>query len=183
MILGCLLQVSCCHHHLSILQQTIDPNYLASVNVKTPDPRQKNPPFGQQLIIEWWVPKLTVVEGSELVLHVIYWDYSQETCRFPIKKRGGYHLFPLLREKFEEKKGFLTYMAEIVDKEGRVYAEWKHQLWVNLITFDEENLEELGDEHSPLFTPEDIEEPAYDDDDETEEPQFEPSPELTWEEP
>jgi len=180
-VLGYLFLTGCHHHHLSICQQTIDPSYLASMHVNTPDPRQNNPPFGQQLIIEWVVPKSTLMESPELVLNVIYWDYTQETVRFPIKKRAGYRLFPLLREKFEEKKGFLTYKAEIVDKEGRIFKEWKHQLWVKLITFDEDKeLEELGEEHAPLFTPKEIEEPLYDDDDETQEPQFDLSPELTW---
>lgn len=139
LILLCSLFLwGCTRYGISISQQRVDVNYLASTHVKTPDPRQENPPCGQILSIGWCLPRPLMKQQPQLVLHLIFWDYTEEVIAYPLDKRRGYITYRLLNEEFEEKKGLLTYKAEIVTEDGDVYSEWKHQLWVNLIHVEED---------------------------------------------
>ena len=51
-----LMGSGCSKYYLSVQQQWIDANYLASVQINTPDPRKASPPLGQMLIIDWYIP-------------------------------------------------------------------------------------------------------------------------------
>jgi hypothetical protein len=115
------------------MQQKVDASYLASSQVGTPDPRQAHPPKGEQLIISWKLPQKMMKKKPFCSLHVIYWDYTEETFYHDIDYKTGYWKYTLLGEKFLERKGILTYRIEILTEDGEVYREWKHQLWVNLI--------------------------------------------------
>lgn len=141
---GLLLLAGCGHSYLSVQQEWIDARYLASTHVKTPDPRQAHPPFGQRLLLYWWVPRAVLDQSPELVLQVIYKNFTQKTVTFPLKHRTGHKIFSLLNEEYHEKRGLLTWRAQIVTSDQKVFKEWKHQLWVNLI--------EIQDK--PAFTPE-----------------------------
>jgi hypothetical protein len=124
---------SCSKYTLSVRQQKVDPSYLASAHVGTPDPRRKNPPVGQKLIVKWRVPVDLLDEKPYVALYLLYKDYSEGKVCFPIEDRSGYAVYSLLNPEFEEKRGILTYRAEVVTENGTIYNEWKHQLWVNLI--------------------------------------------------
>lgn len=102
----------------------------------TPDPRQADPPIGQQLIIDWSVPPELLEQHPKIVLHVIFRDHTEKFEFFTIDNKNGFDVYSLLRKEYAERKGLLTYRAEIVTDDGRVYRDWKHQLWVNLITLD-----------------------------------------------
>lgn len=132
-ILLTLVLSSCDRYYVSVMQQKINVNYLASTHVGTPDPRQLTPPFGQELIIDWQVPQDLLKKNPVCVLHVMYRDYTTEEFFYDIRYKIGYWKYALLNEEFERRKGILTYRAEIVTDGGEVYKEWKHQLWVNLI--------------------------------------------------
>lgn len=134
------LLVSCGKGHLSVRQEWIDGRYLASTYVKTPDPRQAHPPTGQKLIVQWWVPSQVLENHPKLLLKIIYWDFTEKTITFPITKRVGYETYTLLDKEYEEKQGLLTYRAEIVTDDDKIYQEWTHKLWVNLIKIDNESL-------------------------------------------
>lgn len=129
--------------YLSVQQEWIDGRYLASTHVNTPDPRQANPPFGQRLLLRWWVPSEVLEQSPQLVVQVIFKNFTQKTETFPIKSRTGQKIFSLLNEEYYEKRGLLTWRAQIVTNDQKVFKEWKHQLWVNLI--------EINDK--PAFTP------------------------------
>ena len=129
-----LLFSGCKQYYLSLCQEWVDVRYLASSHVKTPDPRQDNPPIGQKLIVDWRVPNEIFKKKPEVVLHLILWDYTTRTVRIPIKRRMDYATYKLFNEDYEKTGGILTYKAEIVTADGQVFREWKHQLWVNLIT-------------------------------------------------
>lgn len=173
---GALLSLGC--SRLSICQQMVDRTYLASTQVGTPDPRQAHPPFGQQLIVEWWLPKSILSRGAVLKVDIIYWNYTHETINIPLNSRIGHHQIFLIDKDFEEKKGYLTYMAVVETSDGEVFKEWKHQLWVNLITIDGDETEEFGAKNIPLLNPEQDQEPEFDYE-EDEEIDVEPSPEMT----
>lgn len=155
-----LVLTGCEKYYLSLTQQNVDVNYLASTHVKTPDPRQAHPPTGEMIIIGWRIPKKILREKPTIDLHVIYWNYTEKVFHYPIKSRMGYVKYQDLDEEFASTQGILTYKADIRTEEGMIYKEWKHQLWVNLIT-PEENKKPI--EHAP-FPPSSIPAPKEEDD-------------------
>lgn len=127
---------SCGKYYLSVKRESVDQSNLASTFVGSPDPRQKNPPRGQELIMEWRLSRDFAEEGMTLVLDVLYKNYAQESFSYPISRRRGVITYSLLGDEYKEKEGLLTYKAEIRDKEGTVLHEWKQQLWTELIVID-----------------------------------------------
>jgi hypothetical protein len=120
----------------------MDVRYLASSYAKTPDPRQDHPPIGQMLILDWRIPKDVFAKKPELVLELIFWDYTTKRIQIPIERRLDYTTYKLLDEEYEKTGGILTYQAAIITEDGGVYKEWKHQLWVKLITIGDEQATE-----------------------------------------
>ncbi|HEY2811050.1 MAG TPA: hypothetical protein VGJ00_06665 [Rhabdochlamydiaceae bacterium] len=136
-ILIALLGSGCGKYYLSVQQQWIDVNYLASAQINTPDPEKANPPAGQMLIIDWRVPQSLLKQKPQVLLDLIYWDYTTKTIAIPVKGTMNYTTYSLLNQEYEKKGGILTYKAQIVTDEGKVFKESKHQLWVNLINVEE----------------------------------------------
>lgn len=131
-----ILLASCEKYYVSVRSIPVNASYLASSHVGTPDPRQATPPVGQKLVIDWSIPPEMLAAQPKIVLHLLYKNHTEKEVVHPITCRGGYMVYSLLDGDFAETKGLLTYRAEIVTEEGQVYREWKHQLWVNLITLD-----------------------------------------------
>jgi len=138
--LFCLLLTGCDKYYLTLRQVPVDSNYLASSHVGTPDPRQAHPPHGQKIILQWAVPPEILEKNPALVLYVVYKDHTEKEFEYPIDGRLGYEVYSLLNEDYDKTGGLLTYRADIVTPDGTVYKEWKHQLWVNLITLDEDRM-------------------------------------------
>ena len=116
----------------------MDSSYLASTHVSTPDPRQENPPLGQKLIVDWRVPKEIFDQKPEVVLDLIFWDYTTRQVKIPISHRMDFLAYKLLNEEYEKTGGILTYKAQIVTQDGSVFREWRHQLWVSLIKINDQ---------------------------------------------
>jgi hypothetical protein len=133
-----LLFPGCSPYYLSVCQEWMDVRYLASNAVNTPDPRQDHPPIGQMLILDWRVPREVFRKKPVVVLDLILWDYTTRQIRIPITRRMDYTTWRLLDADYEKTGGILTYRAEIVTEDGSVFREWKHQLWVNLITIGDQ---------------------------------------------
>jgi len=95
--------------------------------------------MGQKVVLQWAVPPELLNKKPALVFHVIYKNYTQEEFVYPMEDRMGMEVFSLLNQQYRDRGGLLTYHAEIRTSDGKVYKEWKHQLWVHLITFDEES--------------------------------------------
>lgn len=136
-ILGLLLLVSCEKYYVCVKQISIGPSYLASTHVATPDPRQAHPPEGQKLFIDWVIPEDILEKSPKMVVYLLYKDHTQKELSYPIKYQRGYEVYSLLNEEFKKTHGLLTYRAEIVTEDGEIYKDWKHQLWVNLITLED----------------------------------------------
>jgi hypothetical protein len=140
-LLFCLCAFTGCEkYYLSLRQVPVDSEYLASSHVGSPDPRQLSPPYGQKVVIQWSVPPELLEQKPEIVFHVIYRNHTQEEITYPIEERSGMEVFSLLNEEYRSKGGLLTYEALIRTKQGEIYREWKHQLWVHLITLDAEKI-------------------------------------------
>ena len=132
-----LLTAGCGKYYLSVQQQWIDINYLASTQVRTPDPRRSNPPLGQMIIIDWKIPNALLKEKPYILLDLIFWDYTTQTLKIPIEHPLDYTTYELLNEEYEKKGGILTYKAAIANQDGTLFKEAKHQLWVNLIRIED----------------------------------------------
>ncbi|MBI3236159.1 MAG: hypothetical protein HYZ48_00375 [Chlamydiales bacterium] len=145
--LVCLASSGCEKYYASVTQQWIDVRYLASTHVKTPDPRQAHPPIGQMLVVDWRVPKSLLKKNPQVQLTMIFWDFTEKTICFPIEERMGWVTYSLLNEEYDKTGGIITYKAEILDEDGSLFREWKHQLWVELIVIrDEEQVPETFEE-------------------------------------
>ncbi len=166
----CLICLSgCSNPYLSVSQLRVDRTYLASTSVHTPDPRQEKPPFGQRLIIDWRVPSEVLEKNPRICLHLFFRNYEEQVITYPIHKRFGTQQYFLLNEEYEEKKGLLTYKAEIVTDDNALYKEWKHQMWVNLITVGDEKVgEEFREDIENYAPPEEAPPQQYENEDEDE---------------
>ena len=128
----------CGRYYVEVYQKKVDAADLASTEVKSPDPRQKHPPYGQMLTVEWQLPQKLLVENPLVMLDVIFWDNVERHYVWPIQERRGFVTLPIVNKQFEKTGGVLAYRAKILTEEGVVFREWRHQLWVNLITTDEQ---------------------------------------------
>lgn len=131
-----LFLCSCEKYYLSVKREAVTRERLASTYVGSPDPRQKNPPKGQELIIEWRLPEEALAEKLVLVLEILYKDYTKGTICHPIDRKRGIFTYSLLNQAFKEKEGLLTYIAEIKTPEGEVIKQWKQHLWTELIIIE-----------------------------------------------
>ncbi len=131
------LLASCDKYYLSLRQVPVDASYLASTHVQTPDPRQANPPHGQKVVLQWSVPPELLEKKPQIIFHVIYKNHTEKEFIYPIESRLGYTVYSLLDQDYDATGGLLTYRADILTPDHKVFREWKHQLWVELITLDE----------------------------------------------
>ena len=131
------LLCSCQKYYLSVKREHINQSSLASTFVESPDPRKEHPPHGQELILQWRLPPKALNEELTLLLKIVYRDYTEESRVYLVERRRGVVTFSLLDEKFLEKKGFLTYKAEIKNSDGTVLKEWQQKLWFDLIDIED----------------------------------------------
>lgn len=122
-----ILLSGCCRNSLYVQQEWVDARFLASSHVGTPDPRQKCPPKGQRLLIQWQFPTRLVQRDLHLEITVRLWDHSETTEIFPITKRSGSTAL------FYSNAKILTYRVLAIDAEGNVVDTWEHHFWTKLI--------------------------------------------------
>ena len=114
-------------------KETLSIEALASTFVRSPDPRRYPPPHGEQLVIEWNVPRRDLEKKLILFVHLLYRDYTETIETFPLEHQHGVIELPLEGKEYMEKKGFLTYKAELVTLDDHILYTWQHQLWVPLL--------------------------------------------------
>ena len=153
LLITAVLLSGCQKYYISIAQESVDKDYLASVALSTPDPRQSHPPLGEKLIIEWKVPKEYLTHKPSLHLHVIYKDYTEAFFTYPMHYKMDYAVYNLLGEEYQSKKGILTYQAEVRGEQEEPLLDWRHQLWTKLIVVeDEDQPQEQSEEESLSLT-------------------------------
>ncbi len=128
----------CEKYYLSLTDQKINVNSLASTHANTPDKRQHSPPIGEMIVMDWRVPKEILDKKPIIDLYVIYGNYTEQRFEYPISKRMGYKTCKVLNDDFVSSKGVITYRADLRLNDGQIYRSWDHQLWVNLITIDDD---------------------------------------------
>ncbi len=129
----CQLLTGCDKYYLSLRQVPVNAGYLASTQVGTPDPRQAHPPHGQKIVLQWAVPPELLEKKPQIVFHVLYKNHTEKTFVYPIESRLGYEVYTLIDEEFDQTGGLLTYSADIMTADQKIYRQWQHQLWVKLI--------------------------------------------------
>ncbi len=128
----------CSQQQLTIYTDYLSHKNLASYRVGTPDPLQAHPPIGQRLVISWKFSKATLHLGDiHLEAKIRFRNREEVTEIVSICKRSGTYYYNLLNEDFVEKGGILTYKVDLLSHD-QVLEEWRHQLWTELILFDEE---------------------------------------------
>lgn len=117
-------------------QEWVDANFLASSKVHTPDPRMEHPPKGQRLIIAWDFPKSLFQEDLTMVATVRLWDNTQTVIRKQVeRKRDATALFFANDQEGIDRR-ILTYLVQMVNREGQVVEKWEHHFWTELIDID-----------------------------------------------
>lgn len=140
---GCTRQV------LTVQTEFLSHENLASYHVRTPDPRLWNPPYGQRLIISWHLPAhLEKQPQLQLSLRLRFYNHTEKNELIDLYKNNGIYVYSLLNEEYCETQGILTYKVELLSA-GNIIEEWRHQLWVELITLNQ--TEEVSKE--PLEEP------------------------------
>ncbi len=113
-------------------QEWVDAEFLASSKIKTPDPRQDNPPNGQRLLVGWKFPQNLFDEKLTLVTTVRLWDNSEEMFYQPIEQKWGYAAYYFPSGDCIERR-ILTYRIEVINEEDEVIETWDHHFWTELI--------------------------------------------------
>jgi hypothetical protein len=129
----------CSHNSLYLRSDYVDHDSLASVYAGTPDSLKENPYVGQRLIANWSLSRAQASKSNlRLQIDIRYGSKEQESFVLPIEGSEGSYVYKILNDDYFNKKGFLTYRGIILASDGEVVAEWKHQIWTDVLLLDEE---------------------------------------------
>ena len=128
-----LVLSGCATTEIGVRRLPLKSENYASAFARTPNPSPDANETGERLYVDWRIPFKMNPEDFEVVLSVVYKDLSTETVRKPLSGRMGGFNFALVGEKFKKTKGFLTYKAELVDKNGEVTDSWEQAMWVKVL--------------------------------------------------
>lgn len=122
-----ILSGCCTRDYLYVQEERVDRNFLASTHVGTPDPRQKNPPQGQRLLLAWGFPRKDYLKGLTLITTVRFWDEELKILSLPLERRFGSKAY------FFQDQEILTYRVQAVSRDGEVISNWEHHFWTEFI--------------------------------------------------
>lgn len=139
-IVAVLTLVSCNKNILRVQSDYISVENLASFHIGTPDPRMINPSVGQRLSLSWYFPQSYYYSHEiKIRLKLHFGNHTLDELWISPEKAYGIYVLNLINQDFFEKKGILTYKAEVFSNDV-VVEEWVHQLWVELISFDSKEI-------------------------------------------
>jgi len=131
--------VSCSNSKLTVYNQTLNQQFLASFHAKTPDPRNTENFIGQRLVVRTSVSEKQMKKHHFLAkVHIQYGNRSQKTIEFILQKGSNDFIIALMNEEFKRLKGMTTYKVELF-KDGQLDDQFEHQLWSKIIDLDDEN--------------------------------------------
>lgn len=121
--------------HISVFNEPIDQDRLASVHVNAPDPLHEVNAHGQKLHVSWKIPK--IYEGANLngVLKIRFNTPEQVTIPFEICSLKGSMTYELLNEEYFSKQGIGAYQIQIFS-DGVPIDTYQHSMWADLILID-----------------------------------------------
>lgn len=136
--LSCILLLSACSSApLSIQTTYLTPEYLASYVVETPDVRLECPFLGHQLNLTWNLNECYPLSSTKIELTIRFRNRTEENIIISLNKKSGDYVYRIMNDEFIETGGILTYKADIKVCDEVVHTLY-HQLWVDLISFDEQ---------------------------------------------
>ncbi|MBM3201418.1 MAG: hypothetical protein FJZ56_03300 [Chlamydiae bacterium] len=122
-------------HFVLVKDEAVTKQRLASSFVKSPDPERTSFKPGQRLIVEWLLPYQQLkADKLTLCLHVMYGNLEEEVVEYPVNTIAGFVSHLVLDPQFTEKKGVISYKAEIIDSEKNIIESFKQKLWVEPVT-------------------------------------------------
>lgn len=127
---------SCSHPQLSLFSTYSIRENLASYRVRTPDPSLNCPTLGQHIYVNWHLNRHYSLP-VELKLFVRFGDRTETQENFYLTTHCGFYVYSLLNDDFFQKNGIVAFKAELLDTNGSIIQEWRHQLWVDRIVFVE----------------------------------------------
>ncbi len=128
-----LALTGCATTELGVRRLPLKSEHYASAFARTPNPNSDANEVGERLYVDWRIPFKMDPKDFEVILSVVYKDLSEESVRKPITGRVGGFNFPLVGEKFKKTNGFLTYKAELVNKNGEITDSWEQAMWVKVL--------------------------------------------------
>ncbi len=132
-----ILLSSCGGKHLSVQTDFVTEEDLASFYVNTPDPLLNSGSAGQRLHVSWSLPKSYYgCEEMHILIQIRYKNREEAVLPLNNLRCNGTYTFSILNDEYFEKEGIRTYKVQLFSGETLI-EEWVHQLWVELITFDE----------------------------------------------
>lgn len=139
LFLICVFCSGCQKNFVTVVQEKIHRNLLASSFVDSPDPLQHTPPHGKKLYISWNIHGDYNLEECRLRISMIFRNRETKTVELDIPRKRGTILYSLLDQEYYETRGLLTYKVEILRKNEEILALWTHQMWVNIVQLRESN--------------------------------------------
>ncbi|MFY7842866.1 MAG: hypothetical protein ACOVOR_02505 [Rhabdochlamydiaceae bacterium] len=130
--------LGCSRYDLHVAHVKLSEKDLSSWHVSSPDPQLSNPSKGERLIIKWKLPAHLLRENPQLIVDILYKDYKKTKYSFTIEQAKGSYVLDLVNHEYITHKGFLSYDIRLANKE-KTYADWTHQLWVELINIEEDD--------------------------------------------
>lgn len=129
---------SCTHPTLNVFSTYVTRESLASYYVGTPDPLLNAPNVGQKLYIRWHLPSsYLALQPLQLKLHMRFHNRKFDILVIPITRLCGIYVYELLNKEFFDTEGLMSYKVEVIAND-QVLEEWRHIMWVEPITFEEE---------------------------------------------
>jgi hypothetical protein len=126
----------CCGtKQISVLNEPINKNRLASVHVNAPDPRHELNPHGQRLYVSWCLSKRYKDTKLRGVLKVRFNTPEEATIPFEINNLRGTITYQIINEEYFAKEGILAYKVQIFS-DGKEVDSYQHSMWTDLISFD-----------------------------------------------
>lgn len=133
-----LLLTNCSTPYLSVMKLSIDETSFASFYVDTPDINRCQGKKADCLFIKWILPQSLFMKSPYLLVDVIDCTYQYRTLTYPIISRFGYETYSVFDIDKIENRPILSYRVFLCSSDGDIHACCQHQLWVELIKFDEE---------------------------------------------
>lgn len=126
LLMGCAQRLP-----LSARSEYLSANYLASTQVRTPEPCY--PCFlGEQVVVSWHIPRTLSLEKSSLLFQARLSDHELEEVRVPLESYEGFWIYRILNEEYKTHGGILSYSARVVQGEEVLYR-FDHKLWQDII--------------------------------------------------
>ncbi len=143
-------------HMLTVQTRSLDSGFYASAQAGTPTRVDAASVRGEQLLVEWSIPAQDWKAhngGFEIQLRLRYGDKTEELKTITLESRSGHKTYTLLNGEYYAKKGYETYLGELVATDGEVVDSWQHQVWTDYLRIGPDSAEGIQVAEKESSTP------------------------------